>query len=227
MNGYYLQQIMAKYLRGFSLLHKNNTLPHYPYQQTANKTMNAVVCSVCKRKFAKNQYFVQHFSYAKNIECQLEFQRRLNKLSPDKFTPLGSTPPTKTVATTPKSATSTTQERARRPLNFGEPTESPRVETVEDEHFEDGDFPTLEEDDHFVNAGNPKQHAVRPFLPANAVDNVNCANRGHDRSKIRVEFNEFVRGSLQNRSWLSIDMQAGIELMSQLQKMAQYICMIQ
>ena len=60
----------------------------------------------------------------------------------------------------------------------------PHVETVEDEHFEDGDFPTLEEDDHFVNAGNPKQHAICPFLPANAVDNVNYANRGHDRSKI-------------------------------------------
>lgn len=218
MNGYYLQQIMAKYLRGFSLLHTNNTLPHYPYQQTANKTMNAVVCSVCKRKFAKNQYFVQHFSYAKNIECQLEFQRRLNKLSPDKFTPLGSTPPTKTVATLPKSATSTTQERARRPLNFGEPTESPHVETVEDEHFEDGDFPTLEDDGHFLNVGNPEQHVVPPFLPANAVDNVNCANRGHERSKIRVEFNEFIRDSLQNRGWLNIDMQAGIELMSQLQK---------
>lgn len=210
---------MAKYLRGFSLLQQHNILPRYPYQWTANKNMSGVVCSVCNRRFTKNQYFVQHFSYPKNIKCQLEFQRRLNKLSPDKFTPLGSTPPTKAAATTPKSASSTTQQRARRPLNFGEPTESPHVlETVEDEHFEDGPFPTLEEDDHFDNAGNPEQAEVPPFLPANTVDNGNCANRGRERSKIRVEFNEFIRDSLQNRSWLDIDTQAGIELMSQLQK---------
>ena len=180
--------------------------------------MSAVVCSLCKRKFAKNQYFVQHFNYAKNIECLREFQRRLNKLSPNKHTPLGFTPPTKTAATTPNSASTTTQERAKRPLNFDEPNESANVETVGDEHSEDSHFPVLEEDDHFVDAGTPEQPALPPFLPGNAVNNHERGNRGHERSKICLEFKEFIRDSLRNRGWLDIDMQAGIELMSLLQK---------
>ena len=65
MNGYYLQQIMAKYLRGFSLLHKNNTLPHYPYQQTANKTMNAVVCSVLQTQIRQEPVLCSAFQLRK------------------------------------------------------------------------------------------------------------------------------------------------------------------
>ena len=60
-----------------------------------------------------------------------------------------------------------------------------------------------------------------PFVPVNAANNGNCADQRNnqpdvtaERAKICTEYKEFVKESLQNRSWLDVDTQAGIELMN-------------
>lgn len=151
-------------------------------------TSNKVQCAKCLRLFKSDQYFYQHFSYAKNAECYEEFRLRIEGKSPDK-SPLRLSPTESSPYKTDEMAKGTPNS-AKRSLHFAyDITHSPHQQqhdlVQQQEHVDAGidENPAMllpdDDDDIDEFVANIWPNPLQP-QPVNAVNSPHPVNKHPD-----------------------------------------------